>query len=518
MSKSRTKSTIINAISCIMLRLLSIILSFGSRSFFIKTLGSEYAGVSGLFTDILVILSFVELGIGTAITYKLYKPIANNDKLQITVLMNFYKKAYRLISVTVLVLGIVLLPFIDFFIKEAPDIKESLILIYLLYVFNTASSYLFIYKSTLLYANQEQYIAVKWQGILYIIQTTLQVICLILFKDFIVYLVIQILFTLLQNIMISYVVDKRFPYINEKTSESLSKNEIKSIFKDVKALFLYKFSGVVLNGTDSLIASRMIGISAVGIFSNYKLVGNHVNSIASQLFSSATASIGNLAASEDSEKQYEVFKKILFLCFWCYCLCSTCLFSLFNVFIEDIWLDKSYTFSIEFVAVFVAEFFIKGMQTPIASFRTSNGLFVNGQYRPLFMALINIVISIILVYYIGITGVLLGTVISRIVTQVWYDPWLLYNKVFKKRFSSFLVQFALYCVVTAFGCILSLKLGEVCNIDNVYINFLVRMLIAVVIPNLLVFLLYRKTQEFKYVLNLLNIFLLKIKSRKRVNG
>lgn len=499
MKKSRTKKAFINTIAGISVKIITLVTSFLLRTVFIKTLGMEYNGVSGLFTDILTILSFAELGMGTAITHALYKPIAIKDEKQISMLMNFYKHAYTLIALVVFVGGLALMPFLDLFIKNTPDVRESIRLIFILYVINASGSYLFIYKSTLFSANQQEYIIYRWNCIITVIQLVFQVIFLLLFKNFIIYLIINIVGTFVLNVIISHLVDKQFTFINVHKKEKLPKQRVKEIMADVRALILYKVSGVVMNGTDSIIASKFLGIISVGIFSNYKLIIKHINTIISQFFSATTASIGNLAAEKDSEYQYITFHKLLFLCFWCYCFFSTSLFVLLNPFVGGIWLGEKNTFSVWFVLVISAEFYFKGMMSPISSFRTANGLFVNGKYRPVIMALLNIVISILLVNFIGITGILIGTVISRLLTQVWYDPLLLYQKVFHKNFLEYIKKYGSYLLITQFSWVVSYFISNLIKLKSVYFDFLCKGVVCLLIPNIIIILVYRNTFEYKFV-------------------
>lgn len=502
MKESRTKYTFLNSITGMIVKIVTIVVAFVTRTVFIKTLGIQYAGVSGVFSNVLTVLSFAEMGIGSAIVYALYKPIADNDEVQIAKLMNAYKKIYSIIAVVILALGLCLIPFLGFIITDVPDIIEDIRLIYVLYLLNTASSYLLIYKSSFLTAAQKDYLVSKAKIIVSIGKATVECVVLLLTHNFILYLLISIFTQVTQNIYIARVAEREYPVLREKTNERLSNDEKGRLFKDVKALFMYKVSGTVLDGTDSIVISSFIGTSFVGILGNYNLIVNQIYSFVMQIFTATSASIGNLAATSSKEHQESVFDKMLFLCFWIYCFCATSLWTLLNPFMT-IWQGKNLLFSSSMVLLLVMDFWMKGMLSPISQFRTSNGLFVQGQYRPLIMAMINIVVSIYLVKRIGITGVIAGTIISRVTTQNWYDPYLVYKHVFQSSVWKYYIKYLTYGGITLATCWISSSILAVLPIQNDFVKLFAGAGLSVFIPNAAIVLLFYKTQEFHSVLDLI---------------
>jgi len=245
MEKSRTSYVIKNAWIGVLAQSVALVLSFVSRTFFIKILGSDYLGVNGLFTDILTMLSIAELGVGEAIVFNLYKPIAINDENKIKTLVKFYKKAYQIIGFVIFVLGLCLIPFMDFIIPNKPNISENLIFIYILFLANTSISYLYIYKSTILKANQKNYIIVIYQQMFHCIQLVVQILLLYLTHDYILYLIIQFTCTLLRNIVISRKASKMYPYLNSSSESSITKEERHEIFEHIKGSFVYKVGNAI---------------------------------------------------------------------------------------------------------------------------------------------------------------------------------------------------------------------------------------------------------------------------------
>ena len=499
---SRTKNAIINAFASMGAKVITIFINFITRTVFIYTLGVEYLGVSGVFSSILTMLSLAELGFAETITYKLYKPIANNDKTKVSELMNFYRKIYNIIGTIVLVIGIILIPFLDLLIDTNINIKENIVVIYLLYLINTSMSYFFVYKATLLQASQKKYIVSTVQTITTIIKAIINCIILVIFHNFILYLVIEIFSTVLYNIIISMITSRKYGQLMNNKEAHLSKREKKNIFRDVKAMFLYKISGVVLNGTDNIIISKMLGNTSVGLYSNYTMIINQVYSFILQIYSASTASIGNMAAVEKKEKQEKVFNNTIFLSFCIFCFCTTVLWVLINPFIK-IWLGEQFVLDNTIVCCIVVNFYIMGMATPITNFRNANGLFVQGKYRPLVMTIINIISSIILAKFFGIAGVILGTIISRITTQFWYDPWILYKKIFKKSSKSFFYTYAKYVLITVFSCLVAKGLSEFIKINNSIMEFIIIAFIAIMIPIILIYIIFKKTDEFIFIISIL---------------
>ncbi len=496
MEYSRTKKTLLNAAGGIISRVVTIIAAFLTRTIFIYVLGIQYAGVSSVFTDILVVLSFAELGIGSAITYALYKPIADNDEVQICKYMNTYKLIYRIIALVIVVLGFILTPFLDYIITDAPDIQEDLRLIFLFYIFNTASSYLLVYKGTILTAAQKDYMVSKIKIVLSVVRMIIESLSLIIFKNFILYLTIDILINIAQNYYIAKLAEKEYPILKKKNSERLNKEEKGKLINDVKALALYKVSGTVLNGTDSVITSSMFGATVVGILGNYTLISNQLYNFMMQIFTATSASIGNLAVSKGENAQYAVFRKMNFICFWLYIMCATCLWTLFNRFMI-IWQGSDRIFDPLLVAAIVGEFYIRGMISPVSQFRTANGLFIQGKYRPVIMAILNVAISIVLARVIGVAGIIIGTIVSRTLTQLWYDPLLIYRMVFHNKVLKYYLEYIGNICLLIISCIVSQNILFIICPEPTIASLFIGLIVAVTISNISVLLIYFRTGVFK---------------------
>lgn len=505
-SGSRVKKTLINTSFGIFVKLITLILNFVTRTVFIKYLGIEYTGVSAVFTDILTVLSFAELGIGSAITFSLYKPIENKDYKKIAALLNLFRNAYRVISCVIFAIGISIVPFLDKLITNVPQVKENLILIYLLYIFNTAVSYLLIYKSTILTASQQAYVISAVNLCVMIIRSILQIVVVILFKQFVLFLVIAIVSTIIQNLIISFKASNRYKEIKQYKREKISKDERKKIFKDVKALSLYKVSGTVLNGTNSIVISSALGAKIVGIVSNYTLIITEIYSLALQFLNSVTASIGNLVVSKNNDRQYEMFRIMNFACEWFFCVCTVCLYNLLDEFVGNVWLGNEFIINQWAVIFICADFYIKGNMTLIGSFRNANGLFVQGQYRPLLMAILNIVLAIIGAKTFGIAGVFLATVLARATTQLWFDPFIVHKHAFKKGVKGYFGEYAVWLFVLISSSLIAKLLNSFILINIPIVSFAVHALVCIALVCLMTFIIFGKSKVFHsslaYVINI----------------
>lgn len=287
-------------------QIISIGMGFVVRTVFIYTLGIEYLGVDGLFTSILLMFSLANLGFDTAIIYSLYRPLAEKDIYKIQALMNLYQKAYRLIGVVVLLLGLSLLPFLDYLVNADTMIKDINI-IYLLFLISSVSSYYFVYKQSIIIADQSNYIISKIHTLFIIISNALQIVLLIIISDYIVVLIVQLTLKVIENVYIANKANKLYPFLKEKNNAKLSKADRREFFENLYSLLLYKISGVVINATDNIIISKFIGIIWVGVYSNYLLILNTLNTLLGYLFYSITASVGNVNVKENAEKNILFF-------------------------------------------------------------------------------------------------------------------------------------------------------------------------------------------------------------------
>lgn len=493
---SRTVNSLRNAGTAMAGQLLNNVLRFVCRTAFLYTLGEAYLGISSLYTNVLTILSITELGFSTAITYSLYDPLARDDREAVKSLMAFYKKAYRVVGLAVLCMGLLLMPFLPKLMNGVTD-QINIYHYYLLYLTQTVVSYLFFaYKSALLIADQKKYIAdLVIFGCQCAVAVT-QIISLLLLRSFLVYTLLSIGGSALQNVMTAAVVDRKYPYIREKAAP-LAKEKKKDLFSRVYALALQKISTAVGTATDNLIISAFISVTAVGLYDNYHMIVVIVQNVITALFRAVTASLGNLFAMEKKERSLFVFRSLNLLNSWVVATCSVCFMALFQTFVS-LWAGERYLLAESVVAIIVLNFATNYMQNVVLIFRNATGLFVRGKYRSVANAALNLVISLVLVQIWGISGVFLGSIISRLLTNWWFDAWILFKHGFEKSPAEYYVNCALMLVLSGlcYGAVELLCGGLAVS----WLALIVRLAASVGITGGVYLLLYGRSEEFQYLL------------------
>ncbi len=500
MAKSRTENVAINTGANVAMSLVSQAMTIVLKTVFAMTLVKQYIGINSLFASIMTVLALADLGIANAIAFALYKPLKDNDQQRISALMRFYKLAYRAVACGIVLLGLCAMPLLPRFVhQDISQIKESIYLIFALFIVDSASSYLLSYKSTLLTAAQKRYITSRISIAFSLCRTAVQCVLLLVFKNYLVFLVVGIAESLLRNFVISRAADREYPFMSRYPDAQLEKGEVKNLFKDVYALALYKVNAVVLTSTDNLIITSMFdkGIDAIANLSFYRAIIGIVDNTTHQFYNSLLPSLGNLASDAPVERQYEMFHTVLFISFWVTSFCTTSFYILLDPFIGHIWMDPSFLEPRIVVFALVFDFYINNILRTLNIFRNANGLFVQGKYRPLAMSVLNLALSIALAKPLGIFGVLFATTMSRICTTLWYDPMLLYKNVFMTSVRDFWQRFSLYLGLAAASVAATRFLSDALATGNHYINFFVKAGLCVLIPNAVIILVFHKTPEYR---------------------
>lgn len=445
MENSRTRKSLLNLEVTVFTQVANLLIKFINRTIFIRILGVEILGINGLYTNILTLLSMAELGLGNAVIYSMYKPLKNNDTKKISALITFYKKIYTVIIFVILIVGFSFLPFLNYIINvEVPIANFKLY--YILFLFDTVVSYIFCYKQSIINADQKVYIIKIINFIVQVLQFIIQIAVLLLFKNYILYLIVQVFCTLLNNVLCSLLANKKYPYIKE--SVELSKKEKRDIFSNVKSLFMYKISGTILNNTDNIFISILIGTTMVGYYSNYFMVISALNGIIYLVFNSATASIGNLMADDDKDKQNEIFLQLNLLCFILTGICAIELFGIFNDFIK-LWIGGEFILSNWVVYITIINLYIYNMQIPVWIYRDTTGLFKDAKSATIVLTAMNIILSYIFGKIFNLFGILFATAISRLLVTTWQQPFILYKKILNTSPKRFFINKIYYILVLA---------------------------------------------------------------------
>ena len=511
-NNSRTGQVSKNISMAMVSKFVEQLMNFVVRTVFIKTLSVEYLGINGLFSNILTFLGMAELGVGSAIIYLMYKPIAENNTDQIKMYMNVYKKLYRIIGTVVLIIGLSLTPFLDFFIAERPDIPENLEFIYVLYVMKTMSTYFFAYKQAIFNADQRGYVVTRNTAIFTTLRSVVEIIFLLVTRKFIVYLVITVAVSYFQNIFIAYLANKQYPYLKEKSDEKLPKEEAKVIKKNVGAMCFHKIGAVVLNSSDNLILSKFIGIITVGIYSNYSTILSVVKTVLWTVFDAIVPSVGNLCASSDSEQEYSIFKGIQLMNLWISGFCTICLGILLNPFIT-IWIGEDYLLPQSTVWAIIISYYVQTNMRAIEMFRSATGLFYNDRYVPIIQCVINIVVSVIMVQFWGVAGIFVGTTCAVLFTGFWVQPYMVFKHIFKKPLRLYFISYC-KCTVVSVAALLATYYVSSLLPETGIIPFLLKMVCCLVIPNVIFLIVYFRTSEFSFLMEKVKQVLRKFKKKR----
>lgn len=513
---ARTQNSIRNVLSAMIGQLGGILVNLLARVFFLHYLNQTYLGLNGLFTNVLTMLSLVELGVGPAMAYSLYKPLADHDVERLKSHMAFYKKAYVTIGLAIAALGLAFLPFYTVFMDEVPDIPH-LNTIYLLFVANTVVSYFYSYKRSLIICDQKKYIETAVHYGAYFLLNVVQIIFLALTKNYVVFLMLQVLSTWLENFILARKADKLYPFLREKNVRPMDKTDSQVIFRNVAAMSMHKVGAVVVNSTDNILISKLIGLASAGLYSNYYTIIHPLQTITNQIFESIVASVGNLTATvKDGNVEHlmETFYDVFFFAFWIFTFCSICLLNLLHPFIEFMWLrNRGWLLDNATLYVLVLNFYLYGMRRPVLTFRDATGAFWNDRFKPIFESIINLVASILLAKPFGIAGIFLGTLVSTVTTSLWVEPMVLYHNVFYAHMRKYFARFFSYTAVGLVICVITTWLCS--HVGYSLISILPRALICLTVPNLLLLVVFYRTKEFQYFRRLGKTILGKVKCHDR---
>lgn len=497
---NRTSNSIRNAKYSLIGETLNVFLGFLSRKIFVSILAIEYLGLSGLFSNILTLLSITELGIGSAFICLLYKPLADDKKEKIASIMSVYKKIYTIIGCVVGIVGVSLTPILPFLIKEMPDISY-ISFIYILYVFNSAISYFFSYKRELIIANQQRYIYSMYNIVIKTAMYIGQIIVLVLTRNYILFLLVIIVATLTENILISRKADKLFPYIRTLKPQKMSKDEINEVKEKVVGSSFHKIGDMLIIGTTNILISKIVGLVVTGLYSNYILIISVINTVMTLIYNSILASAGNLGAQSGTTERKNIFNKIFFFTAWAFGFSACCFLGLLNPFIR-IWLGEEFLLSNSVVIIIVINFYLIGMRRPIAMMRDALGIFTHDKFKVIPEIIINFTVSIIAGIKFGVFGIILGNIVSNLCTTFWTYPYVLYHYGFDSSVKEYYKKYSGYSLLILIACFVCWFL---CNFipDINIITFALKMLICFVLPNIWFFMAFHKSDEFKFFVGLI---------------
>ena len=474
------------------------LMSFVLRTIFIRHLSEQLLGVNSLYTNILSILSMAELGIGTALNFALYRPVAEENTEKIKSYMKMYRKAYTVIALVVAGIGLAIAPFLKYLIKDPGSITvREMTIYYLIFLFNTVSTYFVSYKYSLCNAEQRNYIQTNINTITKITVTLLQMAVIVLTGNFLFYLLTDMFVQLAQKIFVSWYLDRLYPFLRDKNVEPLSREESGEVWRKTKALVLHKVGDVARLQTDSLIISSFIAVAMSGIVDNYNLVINAVTNFVNIIFNSVISSVGNLIATETKERQYELFQVYRFFASWVYGFAVTGFFVLLTPLVR-IWLGDAWVLPASAVALILIDLYFKGDRIVLSNYKTAAGVFEQDKYLALIQGGVNLVLSIWLVQKIGLVGIYIGTIVSGLIANIT-KPFIIYKVCFEKSVKTYFLDSVKYLAVLAGILVLLTEIRRFVMPQVTVLSFVVMFIVICVVFNGIFLLLFGRTQEFGYL-------------------
>ena len=483
----RTKNATRNIVVGMILKIYQLLVPFVIRTVMIHMLGMEYLGLNSLFTSILQVLNLAELGVGSAMVFSMYKPIAEDDVATINDLMKLYQVYYRIIGMIILVVGVILTPFIPKLIKS--DIPQGLN-IYILYFLNLAATvmsyWLFAYKNCLLTAHQRNDVISKVTIITNTAMYLGQILVLVLLKNYYAYLVIALIGQILLNIYTAKASDKMFP--EYQPSKSFNKELSKGINQRIRDLFTSKVGEIIVNSADSIVISAFLGLTILASYNSYFYILSAILSFVTLFLQACTAGIGNSLITETIEKNYKDLKKMTLMVVWIAGFCSCCLMCLYQPFME-LWIGEDNILSVRCVACFVIYFFFRCLNQLLVMYKDAAGMWHEDRFRPLTTALANLALNLVLVQIIGIYGVLLSTVISTLVIGM---PWIIHNLftvIFHRSTREFIQNLLFYIIISTISVGLSYFVCKRLPFNGISL-IIVSLIICCCIPNFIYLMAY----------------------------
>ena len=505
MGLSRTENASRNIVWGVINKVISLGLPFITRTVMIYTLGMQYVGLGSLFSSILQVLSFAELGIGGALVFSMYKPMAEGDDEKVCALLNFYKKTYRVIGTIILVFGLMMMPFLKYLI--AGDIPEGINLqvLFSIYLLNNIIGYfLYAYKQSLFTASQRTDMISKIGMGLQLLSSVAQILILVLFHNYYVYVIVIPIITCLNNLCVGFLTDKYYPQY--KCRGTLEKIELKSIEKKVGGMVFQKIGGIVLSSVDTIVISAFLGLTSLALYQNYYYIITSIFGFLAVIMQSIIAGVGNSAAMETTNKNYDDFKKFNFIYIWIVAWCTTCLLCLYQPFMR-LWVGKENMFGYGMVVLFALYFFVHKWCDMLYVYQEACGIWWETKFVPLVAAIVNLIVNIILVKMIGLPGILISTIVAVVfIYNTGYAKVLFntYFRIIQGGLKKYWARQFIYLLTAVLASAVTVIICSFVNIPSSLVTIIINGVICVVVPNLIFILIWRNLPEFGYVKVILN--------------
>ena len=497
---SRTENASRNIFWGVFNKVVSLGLPFVTRTVMIYTMGMQYVGLGSLFSSILQVLSFAELGLGSALVFSMYKPLAEGNDDKVCALLNFYRNAYRIIGSIILLLGLVIMPFLKKLIAgDLPD-GVNLQALFSIYLINNILGYfLFTYKQSLFAASQRMDIISRIGIGLQLLSNVMQILVLVLFHNYYLYVIVIPVITCLNNLCIGVLTDKYYPQY--KCRGDLEKTELKVIEKKVSGMVFQKIGGIVLSSVDTIVISAFLGLTTLAFYQNYYYIITSIFGFLAVIMESIIAGVGNSVATETTNKNYNDFKKFNFIYIWIVAWCTTCLLCLYQPFMR-LWVGKENMFGYGMVVLFALYFYIHKWCDMLYVYQEACGIWWETKFVPLFAAIVNLILNIILVKIIGLPGILISTIMAVLFIYDTGYAKVLFNTYFRKiqgGLKEYWARQIIYLLSALFASTVTVMICSFIEIQSLLLKLIINGVICMIIPNLIFTLIWRNLPEFDYI-------------------
>ncbi len=495
MRLNKTKNATRNVFFGTILKLYEILVPFIFRTVMVHTIGVQYLGLNSLFISVLRVLNLAELGVGSAMVFSMYKPIAENDTVRVNALMRLYRLYYRVIGLVIAVVGLALTPFIPRLIHGKVPADMNVYILYLLNLSVTVLSYwLFAYKNSILHAYQRTDLISKVGLGAFTFKYAMQLVSLVYFKNYYLYVIFRIIAQILTNIVTAVVSHKYYPQY--RPQGELPKDEVSQINARIRDLFTAKLGGTIIHSADTIVISAFLGLTMLAKFQNYYYILSSIMAFVTILNTSVVAGIGNSLITKSRSENYQEFRSFSFLQYWIIGFCVCCFSTLFQPFMK-LWMGEKLMFPYPFVILICLVFAGERIVMMMSVYKDAGGIWHEDRFRPLVSGVCNLVINVIMVQFLGIYGIVLSTVISYFLISI---PWIIKN-VFGLIFTdesmgAFAADLVRWALLIAAAAVINYQVCNLVPLQGIG-EIAAKLVISIIIPNALFILLFHKKQEFK---------------------
>lgn len=498
MELEKTKNTINGFISGIFSQAVNTILPFALRTAMIYSIGIEYAGINSLFTSILSVLSLADLGFASAVVFAMYKPIKENDNEKLCQLLGYYQRIFQYVGLIIFAGGLAVMPFLRYIIKSDVPGHLNLYVLYLGFLINTVITYFFGgYRTSILYAHQRKDIHNIVVTVVNFFGYILQVVLMLVFKQYYLYLAVMIGMNLTVTLCSAAVAKRMFPNIQPKPG--LDKESRTDIFRKVTDLLYQRVGETVSTSLDSVVISRFLGFTALAMYGNYFYVFSAARSFMDAFFSSLTAGVGNKILTASKEENKTVFYRLMSVSAYLVMFCCACLAGMYQPFM-NLWMGSVYMYPASIVALFVLYFFVNGARRIVMIYKDALGMWHYDRWKSIVGAAVNLFFNITLVQIMGVGGVIISTIISYLAVEMPWETHVLYKHYFQQPETEFYHRYVKNLIVTALVCLSVYYAASAVSFDSALLSFLFSTAVTISLTILMIFVIYHKNEDFRFLL------------------